>query len=124
MPFDNKSYFETQYLSPPYMQFLHEFYILIGLIGPESGLSVVGLSLLESFPIELGKKSPNGFKFDKGLIKGLKSVLFYVKLVFWVIYVEFISVFKSFNEVSFDYNGKDGISDEVEFNVAFSDGVI
>jgi len=38
--------------------------------------------------------------------------------------VEFISVFKSFNEVSFDYNGKDGISDEVEFNVAFSDGVI
>jgi hypothetical protein len=64
------------------MQFLHEFYILIGLIGPGSGLSVVGLSLLESLPIELGKKSPNGFKFDKGLIKGLESVLFYVKVVF------------------------------------------
>lgn len=70
VPFDTKSYLETQYLSPPKIQFLHLFYILTGWTGSESFLGLfkdeldtVGLKLGNRFP-------PKGFKFENESIKG------------------------------------------------------
>jgi hypothetical protein len=70
VPFDIKSYFETQYLSPPKIQFLHLFYIITGRTVSESFL---GLLTDELDPVgpKLGNRlPPKGFLFEKESIKG------------------------------------------------------
>jgi len=57
VPFDTKSYLETQYLSPPKIQFLHLFYILTGRTGSESFFGLFN-DELESVGPKLGNRFP------------------------------------------------------------------
>lgn len=68
VPFDTKSYLETQYLSPPKIQLLQLFYILTGRTGSESFL-VLFKDELDTVGPKLGNRfPPKGFENES--IKG------------------------------------------------------